>query len=559
MTSTVSWKRVIRKVKMGKKVEKVLKERVEKGGGAASSSAEEEAARSAACTQEKTTPHTVEEYVCTGILETDFPELCALVGMKEIPAVTSRPRPPVTPTTEKSMLEERQSLSTPPPGSAPSGERFAYFRPRLQVELESEDPRTVREVQVKGWKVDERMVRVFSKSLPSLSSLQSFHLWNVGLTDSLLNSLQAALPLCLKLRMLVLDGTPIPQQSYYRLIAEDSALTHVSLRNNKIDAEGAKLIGQALSTPKSTNKNLTSLNLAYNHLSDQGADHIAQGLRLNRTLLCLSLAHNGIGDEGALKLAEVLGPFALTHEETVERRWLLLGRDSERQKSPATRRADSKGERPLSHHSSTSLERSKDKPSRATSKKKDTPKKDEKPGAANQGTGSEAAAGKGGASGKKEENKLGKKPSDTKVPRSKGARSGGKEKRPPVIELEGKGSVVQQKPVEQLETVSPLLDSAEHRDGKLFIPGNSTLASLNLMGNSLTARSLPSLLSSLLSQGDARSGKVGTGLLRLNLARNSFPLDCDSFTKIQETLSVRDPLTKNLASRSPEGEQVQPA
>ncbi|MGH0190125.1 UNVERIFIED_CONTAM: hypothetical protein FKN15_042113 [Acipenser sinensis] len=138
MTSTVSWKRVIRKVKMGKKVEKVLKERVEKGGGAASSSAEEEASRSA------------EEYVCTGILETDFPELCALVGMKEIPAVTSRPRPPATPTAEKNMLEERQSLSTPPPGSAPAGERFTYFRPRLQVELESEDPRTVREVQVKG-------------------------------------------------------------------------------------------------------------------------------------------------------------------------------------------------------------------------------------------------------------------------------------------------------------------------------------------------------------------------------------------------------------------------
>ncbi|XP_041094842.1 leucine-rich repeat-containing protein 71 isoform X2 [Polyodon spathula] len=549
MTSTVSWKRVIRQVKMGKKVEKVLKEKAEKGGGAAASSVEEETvARSAATTQEKTTPQTVEEYVCTGSLEIDFPELCALVGMKEIPAVTSRPHLPTTPTTEKSILEERQSLFTLPSGPAPAGERFVYFRPRLQVELESEDPRSVREVQVKGWKVDERMVRVFSKCLPSLSSLQSFHLWNVGLTDSVLNSLGAALPLCLKLRMLVLDGTPLPQQPYYRLIAEDSALTHLSLRNNKIDAEGAKLIGQALSTPKSTNKNLTSLNLAYNHLSDRGAEHIAQGLRLNRTLLCLSLAHNGIGDEGALKLAEVLGPFALTHEETVERRWLLLGRDSERQKSPTALRSDSKGERPLSHPSSTSLERSKDKPSRATSKKKDTPKKDEKPGAANQGTGSEAAAGKGVASGKKEENKLGKKPSDTKVPRAKGARSGGKEKRPPVVELE---------PLEQLETVSPLLDSAEHRDGKLFIPGNSTLASLNLMGNSLTARSLPSLLSSLLSQGEARPGKVGTGLLRLYLARNGFPPDCDSFTKIQETLSSRDPLTKNPASRSPEGEQVQ--
>lgn len=84
-----------------------------------------------------------------------------------------------------------------------------------------------------------------------------------------------------------------------------------------------------------------------------------QGLRLNRSLLSLSLANNAIGDAGAIKLAEVgvpcvpppphhlpgigergssrtlprppipaagqvLGPFALTHAEVVERRRLLL-------------------------------------------------------------------------------------------------------------------------------------------------------------------------------------------------------------------------------------------
>lgn len=81
-----------------------------------------------------------------------------------------------------------------------------------------------------------------------------------------------------------------------------------------------------------------------------------QGLRLNRSLLSLSLAHNQIGDEGALKLAEVsarrlpapleeprvargsfrqllalqvLGPFALTHTEVVERRRLLLEKEAQ--------------------------------------------------------------------------------------------------------------------------------------------------------------------------------------------------------------------------------------
>lgn len=55
-----------------------------------------------------------------------------------------------------------------------------------------------------------------------------------------------------------------------------SSLTHLSLRNNQIGDEGARLIGAALSTIKSANKNLLSLNLAFNHIGDAGASHIAQ-------------------------------------------------------------------------------------------------------------------------------------------------------------------------------------------------------------------------------------------------------------------------------------------
>lgn len=120
-------------------------------------------------------------------------------------------------------------------------------------------------------------------------------------------------------------------------------LTDLSLRNSRIGEEGARLIGSALSTVHAANKNLLSLNLAFNSIGDAGANHIAQvcrmevcpsegvrtvsnevktayneklsfyyhpslflkGLRLNRSLLCLSLSYNQIGDDGAACLAEV--------------------------------------------------------------------------------------------------------------------------------------------------------------------------------------------------------------------------------------------------------------
>ena len=55
-------------------------------------------------------------------------------------------------------------------------------------------------------------------------------------------------------------------------------LTHVSLRNNRIGEEGARLIGSALATAQTANNNLLSLNLAFNSIGDAGAAHIAQVL-----------------------------------------------------------------------------------------------------------------------------------------------------------------------------------------------------------------------------------------------------------------------------------------
>ncbi len=74
-------------------------------------------------------------------------------------------------------------------------------------------------------------------------------------------------------------------------------LTDLSLRNNHIGEEGAHLIGSALSTVHSANKNLLSLNLAFNSIGDAGAIHIAQvcievyHLKVFRQFLMMSRLH----------------------------------------------------------------------------------------------------------------------------------------------------------------------------------------------------------------------------------------------------------------------------
>nr|XP_023695513.1 leucine-rich repeat-containing protein 71 isoform X2 [Paramormyrops kingsleyae] len=433
-------------------------------------------------------------------------------------------------------------------------------------------------------------MQALSKILPSLSNLQRLHLWRAGLTEQTLTSLKSTVSLCLNLRTVVLEGNPLPEQAFHILIAEDSPwvfinlsqmlhthecrhteihttctdvqkdthtthttrtqtrtgtlesgfrLTHLSLRNNCIGERGAHLIGAALSTARVANRSLLYLNLAFNSIGDVGAKHIAQGLRLNRTLLCLSLAYNRIGDAGAAYLAEVLGPFALTHDEIVERRrqmgkWNSL--------PSQTQIADSKNESWLSIASSSSLEPSMSNTTRSSTRKKDMPKKEE-----NQ-TASEGNL----TPGRKEETKLTGKGPDTKLARGKGVKPAAKEKNLSVFkqEVADQGSrlthtdktvIPVSKVAETSEPEIPVLETeVQYREGKVIVLGNDVLTSLNLSGNRLTEQSLSSFLSSVSQQ------PAGGGLLRLSLSRNCFQEDCDIFLKLQELMTLRDPLSKTV-------------
>ncbi|XP_025070139.1 leucine-rich repeat-containing protein 71 isoform X3 [Alligator sinensis] len=503
---------------MGKKSERAAKER-------AAAIALEEEAKSAA-------RHSDEEYQCTGLLEQDFPELCARAGLTYIPRVTVRPRAVSLP--EEPEATEGQASATH------IQSKYAYFRPRIQTELELDDPKSVREVFMRGWKIEDKMLGIFSKCLPALGNLQALHLWKVGLTDLLLSSLVSILPSCPNLKTLSLEGNPLPEGSFYKLIPEDSTLAHLSLRNNSIDDAAAWQLGQALSTLTAANRSLVSLTLSFNHIGDVGADHIAQGLRLNRSLLSLSLAHNRIGDEGAARLAEVLGPFALTHTEVVERRRLLLEKESQERSRvvrmlpgpwcqqvvwacPMGRRVGgSPALHPETFSSLLEATRGQSRPPLQPGQQHDH---------------RQAAAHQAGQEHGQEETLT---TPEQKIMRGKGAKSGNKEKRNQPLEPEVP---------ELTEIMNPLLEQAEHREGKVFLPGNHVLINLNLTRNQITEQGLRAFLAAVESQqqqwSKAGAGAKGqTGLLRLSLGKNHFPAESETFARIQELMLPRDPLAK---------------
>ncbi|XP_070537411.1 leucine-rich repeat-containing protein 71-like isoform X37 [Ptychodera flava] len=532
----------VKKVKMGKRMEKALKEK------AAASSTSQDAAD-----DESKTP---EPYSCTGMFEQDFTELCRRSGLQqgEIPPVVIRPKRPPTPpppdpkaqtqVSAEDGEEEQKEPEEPKPTTYTTKDKFQYFKPTVQVEMENEDkPATVTEIYIRGWKVDDTMMGVLKQCLPTIEKLHTLYFWNTGLTEKTIAELASFLPQCSNLKNLTLDGNPVLEENFALLIGDDSLLANVSFRNNHITDKGAEMIGKALSTAKSCNKNLISLNLSYNKITDIGATHIANGLRMNRVVLSLSLASNQISDTGAKKLGEVLSRFPLTHEETVERRKLIREKGSPDRKSPSPPsrgRAESK-DRPGSKGSGTVLDKT-DKKRDKSSKKKDAKKEKE-----------EDKTVKGGA---KKDDKWKKGVSKiTMLAEMQGTKTakgkktvGGKDKKGALLPESETPDVV--------EAINPLMDSVENIDGQLWIPGNRALINLNLSRNQISEGGFKALLLGVQYQMTLNSLQPNPalkGLMRISLNKNAISPSNDAVSKLQELMTTRDPFYKP-PSQSPDGD-----
>lgn len=184
---------------------------------------------------------------------------------------------------------------------------------------------TITEILIRAWKIDRSILEIFAQTFPTLDRLHTLHFWHTGFNDETLKHLATILPKCANVRTLILDANPLPFQHYDILLTDDALpMINLSLRHCRITERGAALIAQGLGNERRQNKKLQTLNLAYNSIGDEGAEHIAASLKFNRSLLVLNLSSNDIGDLGAEKLAEVLNRFPLTQDELVHRRKLLL-------------------------------------------------------------------------------------------------------------------------------------------------------------------------------------------------------------------------------------------
>ncbi|XP_061220401.1 leucine-rich repeat-containing protein 71 [Neopsephotus bourkii] len=156
-----------------------------------------------------------EGFQCCGVLERDFPELCARAGITHAPRVTVRPAPSFP-------ADEEPPAGTLEEALARIERKYRSFQPRIQVEREQGDPRSVRAVFLRGWKLEEEMLGVLSQCLTALGALQELHLWNVPLPELLLPVLTALPTRCSRLRTLSLEGNPLPEAAFQLLMGSDS-------------------------------------------------------------------------------------------------------------------------------------------------------------------------------------------------------------------------------------------------------------------------------------------------------------------------------------------------
>ncbi|KAL8587496.1 hypothetical protein ACOMHN_000902 [Nucella lapillus] len=220
------------------------------------------------------------------------------------------------------------------PTTLVESDKFRYFKPSVQIEftqLPGEENHHVKELYLRGWRVDVAIMDVFRQCCVSMEHLTLMNLWNVGLTSETVDTLASFLPRCRNLSSLFLDANPIGggrRTKVGQLIEEGSPLQHLSLRFCQVDDLNALGLGTALGTLLTWNKKLLTLNLSNNRITDVGAGHLARGLMTNRTLLVLNLACNQVGDQGAEDFAEILSHFALDTPQMRHRRWIMSSQDA---------------------------------------------------------------------------------------------------------------------------------------------------------------------------------------------------------------------------------------
>ncbi|TPX37308.1 hypothetical protein SeMB42_g06944, partial [Synchytrium endobioticum] len=453
-------------------------------------------------------------------------------GRPPAPNGTSNPPPPVA--SENTLPPQPPSATTvqASPSRPTSAEKTTEqstkrlngyrYTPNVDIIVGNEAGEDeIQAVEVRGWMLTKGIMEALSFAIPACNSIKKLTLWNCGLTDAQFNLLLPAV-LGSTLRHLAVDDCPSLNESVWALlISEESPITSLSLRGDRIGDVGAKGLGIALRV----NRSLRVLDLWRNRVGPDGLSEIADALKYNQSLMFLGMCDNNVCDIGAIAFAKVLSNAPVTPDELAARKKVLaelaLRRDQEddalgrKARNPYSAGSNRLGAEDAKHQSASQINLSvlaiaKKAGNKTVSKKDDkinissvivNAKGSPEKASATPTSGSvvrkittpapvavPSSPGKGTGGGKGAN-----APSAAASAAAKGAKKGGKSEEKPIEEVD--------EPEEPPVPTSPDPQMVEVNGSMVFV-GNRTLSYLNLRGNGLTNIGYTALAKAVIDQQD---------------------------------------------------------
>ncbi|XP_014778684.2 leucine-rich repeat-containing protein 71 isoform X1 [Octopus bimaculoides] len=540
-----------------------------------------------------------EPYICTGNFIVDFEEICQRNSVSVVPEIVPRAKWPsqsqpnnivsidskvdkvkspqkVTnqvPEAEIETVETPDDNGEAPPKTFILREGYEYFKPHIQIEMEvKEKPETVSEIYIRGWKVDEKYLKIFQKCWVSLEKLNLISLWDTGLDQDSIQTLASFLPKCSNLKKLYIDANYIKYSDYGILLQKNCNIQFLSLRHCKITDQSLYNITQAISDSEPCK--LISLNLTGNFITDRGAKYLAHVLRKNRSLLNLGLANNQIGDEGAKAFAGVLSKFTLNDDEIFERRKLIMEKQIDDMKNPVIclppeillppgRKSEMRDGSTVSLRTTASDK--KEKRERGKGRKeiksgKDFSVKDDEKGLKVK----KDKEDKGNSAGTTPVSAvINQPPTSSSTPFATSQSSAnlssfgkklskehsGKSTRSPTAQVSITKTSTEMEGITIMEHGHPLMGRVEYNsvNKELWVTGNKMLKCLDLSRNKITSNGIKELLDSMKKQSEqniTEQSGLFPGLLCLRIKKNLAPEKCPYVKELNELMAVRDPVRK---------------